>query len=390
MKDFSPEYLLEEASRKTGLTDFGGDDFREGFEVLVTSLGARNEVPTDRHDQLREYFLRLLMNRLWFEKDLSENPEIAEQELLPPVYILSLPRTGTTKLQRILGATNAFQDLLFWRAFMFARIPGAGDGGVDLRKAATQDYVDWRLSVVPDYNMGHPMFPESPEEDPYLSEFSFCTALLALNFNAPEYLEWLASADDSYMYDYMLLQLKYLQWQFNPEGDKPWLLKSVAQLGNESKLDRIFPNGYRILCPHRMPDKIFPSTAKVFELMQQEFTPDLDGDLRKGRPAALVTQVFGQGMSQHMEWRKTSHNAEILDLSFRDVTHHSIDAARKVCEFLKVPYTSELEQRISAWDRKNPRHRHGKHGATLEEYGMDGAQIRDMMSPYIDAFSKYL
>ncbi len=390
MKDFSPETLLQTARERTGLNDFGGDDFREGFEIIVTSLAKHNQIPDSRHDQLREYFLRLLINRLWFAKDLNEHPEIAEQELLPPLLIISLPRTGTSKLQRMLGATGDFQNLLFWQGHMFARIPGESDGGVKQRIARTYEYVDWRLSNVPDYNQGHPMYPEEPDEDPILSEHAFYSGLLATAFNSPEYLEWMAKTDDSYLYDYLRLQLKYLQWQFNADGRKPWLIKSVVHLGNEAKIDRIFPNGYHMLFSHRMPDEVLPSAAKVLDLMQQEFNSDLGAEFGKGRPAALVMQMFAQGLLAHLEWRKTKHNANIIDVSFRDVTRNAIGVAQLVYERIGMPFSDETEAAIAEWEKENPQNKHGKHGATLEEYGMDRDQILENLLPYTKQFSHLL
>ena len=380
------DQLLAKASEKTGLTDFGPDDFREGFEILVSSLAKRNEIPADRHEQAENVFLRLLMNRLWFTKDLKEHPEIVEQKLLPPTLIVALPRTGTTKLQHLLGATDCFQELIYWRGFNFARRPGEADGGMKQRLVEAKAHVDWRVEKVPEYFSAHSTEPEEPEEDILLMDASFYSGQLAINFNAPEYIEWLARTDFSFVYDYLLLQLKYLQWQFCPKGDKPWLLKSISHLGREPQLDRIFPQGYNFLCPHRMPDQIIPSGAKFIEYMQKEFYEDSNPQLARD----LVLGGHTLPVLKQMEWRKSKHNAAILDLSFKEITADSVAVAKQIMEFLGIPFDTTMEQRIREWDATHPQHKYGKHSALLEEYGMNRAEINRMMAPYIEQFTQYL
>lgn len=101
--------LLLLAQARTGLSDFGPEDFREGLQTLIAGLNADAEVRPDRVKHLRENILRILVNRLWFHKDLADHPEILDEVIASPIIISSLPRTASTKLHRLLGATGDFQ-----------------------------------------------------------------------------------------------------------------------------------------------------------------------------------------------------------------------------------------------------------------------------------------
>ena len=92
--------LHAKASAETGLEDFGADDYRERLD---TYLAALQEIPTmnavgivNHHAQL----LQWLKNRLLLTDLLVRHPEINDIELLPPIVIAGLPRTGTTHLAR--------------------------------------------------------------------------------------------------------------------------------------------------------------------------------------------------------------------------------------------------------------------------------------------------
>ncbi|MEJ7926714.1 sulfotransferase, partial [Sphingobium sp. AN641] len=79
MKVLDARELLQTAQDRTGLSDFGPDDFRDGLDMLVKGVNADVAVRPDRVEHLRENILRLLVNRLWFQKDLTDHPEILDE-----------------------------------------------------------------------------------------------------------------------------------------------------------------------------------------------------------------------------------------------------------------------------------------------------------------------
>lgn len=48
LKDFSPSRLLQIARERTGLNNFGPDDFREPFEILIEEVSEIDFIPEDR------------------------------------------------------------------------------------------------------------------------------------------------------------------------------------------------------------------------------------------------------------------------------------------------------------------------------------------------------
>lgn len=218
-------------------------------------------VQPDRIAPLKDNILRPLMNRLWFQKDLSDNPEILDEEIRAPIVISSLPRTGITKLHRMLGASGDFQAFHFWKAHMFARRPGQPQGGIASRIAETRDFERWVYQASPNMLTGHPIFTDEPEEEMQLLNFSFRTISMSI-YGSPTHNQWLASADPSPGYDYLKQQLQYLQWQFPEDRNKPWILKTPVHFGMEAQLLRIFDQP-RIIVTHRDPAKIIPSVANI-------------------------------------------------------------------------------------------------------------------------------
>jgi len=390
MRRFDLSVLLQSAEDSTGLSDFGPDDFREGLEVLISSINANESVSDGRWDDAFEFLLRLLKNRLWFAKDLREHPEILDQTLLPPATILPLPRTGSTKLQRMLDASQSFQPLLYWRMFMFARIPGSKNGGVSERLQETRDYEKWLYSVCPDYIKGHPIFAEEPDEEQILNRFTFRAPILSTMFYAPEAARWVAQSDLTPTYRYMLMQLKYLQWQHHRDNVRPWLLKSPTNVGNERHLIELFGRDLKVICPHRDPVNIVCSIIRT-----SEYTSSVYSDILKNNKmlayekARRMLKMLALCAEKHIQWRVQNPDIKILDLSYDDINRKSIDVLRKVYAHLDLELTSEIEESVVGWEQDKDRNRFARNTYSAEEFGLTDEQIREAFRPYIQRFSDF-
>ena len=210
MKPFSVDNLLEAAKQRDGLADFGPDDFMGGLTALVDGLNNDVDLVEDRRENLRGWLINLLVNRLRFQHDLTRHPESLEEDLGTPVIIASMPRTASTKLHRMLAASNDFQVLKFWSVHQFARIPGSPDGGKAQRIQETQEFERWIYEVCPQMLNGHPHFTHEAEEEIFLNECTFQTQMLASRFGCETYQRWLATTDFTASYDYLRQQLQYL------------------------------------------------------------------------------------------------------------------------------------------------------------------------------------
>src|SRR6266446_1388106 len=99
-----PEELIETAKRRANLDDFGDGDFREPLARLLESCWRDARLNVIGNIALRSDILRILRNRLLLQRDLRLHPEIAQHDIRCPLFVLGLPRTGTTFLHALLSA----------------------------------------------------------------------------------------------------------------------------------------------------------------------------------------------------------------------------------------------------------------------------------------------
>lgn len=376
--------LLDIASARTGLTDFGPDDFRQGFGVLVDAINREAGVRESCRDALEEKFLNLLTQRLWFAKDMEAHPEIAQEHIRSPLIILSLPRTGSTKLHRMLGATGDFQTLNFWQTMKFARVPGLPDGGRTQRIAETKAYEAWLYEQSPAMLTGHPLHAEEPEEECFLMEVTYRHPTIFGMYDTPTFAAWMAQADPKPAYDYLVSVIKYLQWQ-NGSSPKPWLFKDPNHMGQEDFLTAAYENP-RFIVTHRDPVKCIPSVTSTVMATRRIFS-DQDNSHQF---ADKMLGHLSSSMDRHMAWRARNPHIPILDLAFGDVVKEGQAVARKVFDFAGLELKPDALLAIATWEADNPKGKHGEAKYSAEEVGSTDDEIRRTFTRYYDAFGEYL
>ena len=95
--------LMREATKKTGLSDFGDEGFLPGLRVLVQSLNEEARLSTIGRIGAKGLVLDRLCHRLQIIDYRKQRPEVAQQQIERPLFVLGLPRTGTTILYELLA-----------------------------------------------------------------------------------------------------------------------------------------------------------------------------------------------------------------------------------------------------------------------------------------------
>ena len=106
--------LIESAKRRSSLDDFGEGDFYEALSRLLESCQDEARLNLIGKIALKTDVLETLCVRLQMERDRQLYPDITRQEIRDPLFIVGLPRTGTSVLHRLLAADPAHRSPLMW------------------------------------------------------------------------------------------------------------------------------------------------------------------------------------------------------------------------------------------------------------------------------------
>ena len=111
-----PAELMATARAETGLDDFGPDDFVERLGVLCRAMREEGGFNGAGIMQQHVFILGLLKNRLLIEDLVRRHPEILDEQIVAPIIICGLPRTGTTHLHNLMSADPALRSLPYWES----------------------------------------------------------------------------------------------------------------------------------------------------------------------------------------------------------------------------------------------------------------------------------
>lgn len=249
--------------RQTGLSDFGGDSFREPLEILLQSLRDEARLNARGVFMMHRTMLRLLANRLLTEKAFTENPEMADIPINSPLYIIGFRRTGTTLLHNLLACDPAARWLRLWEGLFPAPAPQSLQ--TDPRIAQAEEWAAGFDKIAPRLASAHKLEPSGPEECLWLFEHTFIDLIFELRAHVPSYSEWLVEHEaDVGIYQYCRRQLQMLGTHC---GGRHWVFKAPRHLPGLAGLLVIFPEA-RFVQTHRDPVEVLPSICSLCEILQ--------------------------------------------------------------------------------------------------------------------------
>ena len=382
---FKPDGLLAEATAATGgLNDFGDPPFRPALNALCKALEREGKLSEMGRQILKQKIVGHLSNRLRIEQYFKDFPEIAEEVVGPPLVIVGLPRTGTTKLQRLLSRDHRFYSMLFWESQFPVPLPEETLEQPTARIANAHGIVDYMVQSMPKLLAIHPMAAEEADEEVMLMEHSFLSAFDAYA-NIPSYVAWLDQQDQTPAYLFLRRCLQFLQWQKRKRGisGKRWLLKTPHHLLRMDILLRVFP-GVQVIQTHRDPVESIPSIASFIDTLWRIYSGDADATAA-GRS---WSERMNRGLAHTMNVRRGRAAAQFLDVQFRDTVKAPLDVVRKIYQFIGWPLTPQVETGMRRWLAEDDQaHAAVAHDYSPEQFGLSAEQLARDFSEYREKHS---
>ena len=373
-----PDTLVAAARDQTGLHDFGGDEFREGLALLAKSIALQSRLSPEGLEAARQQLVRLLATRLQIEDLFREHPEIDDQDVPAPVFMVGLPRTGTTALAALLERDPERRSLLTWESSAPLPPPESATRDTDPRISATQAGIDARHAAVPQLRAMYDASATASTECHDLLGMTFRAQHFFGQFWVPDYVAWLRDCDMVPAYRYHRRVLKLLQWRCGPNR---WHLHSPVHMLSLPDLLAVYPDAL-FLMTHRDPVPVLGSVCSLIGTLLglAGVGPD---PTELGR-AQLETWVVA--VQRALRFRETIGEARFADVYFHELNADPVTAVASAYEKLGLPFTDAARHAMASFTAANPRGRHGEHRYALEDYGLDAAAVRGAFAFYIDRF----
>lgn len=370
--------LMEQASRQTGLANFGDDSFREGLELLIAALQREARLNATGRMAMEMQIVDLLSQRLQVEDWYRRHPEIDDQEIPAPLIGLGLPRTGSTALACLLGEDPNVRSLRNWESMQPCPPPDAARLADDPRIARAEAAMVRRAQLFPRMTAMLPSTATSPTEDQLLMGLDFKSQIFQAFVTIPSYVEWLNhQADLVPTYRYVKRVLKLLQWRCPPNR---WRMKNPSHSLFIDALNEVFPDA-RFVMTHRDVASVLPSVADLYLELHRAYSDEVDlGAI--GRDTSNFCEL---GMRRMIAFRDAGNEHRFFDIHFEPFQRDPFPILERLYAFLGEELTAETRARMAAWRRDTPRDA-GYPRTDMRQFGFDTDTLRQRFRFYSERF----
>jgi hypothetical protein len=388
---FTVDDLIADARRRSGLHRFDDETFREPLGRLLDSIEREAELTPTGRMITRTRLVGVLENRLRAQALFEKHPEILDEKIVAPVFIVGLQRTGTTMLHRLLSADPGLRSLASWEALnpapltrrwpapmtphwlapLTQRLPAPLTPrllqGKDPRIGRAVLAEKGLGYLAPDFFAIHPVEAEAPEEEVILLDYSFLSTVAEATLHVPSYATWLESQDQTPAYRYLHKMLRLLQWQAG--GDR-WILKTPHHLEWLDTLLAVFPDA-RVVQTHRDPLRTLASFCSMIAHGRGVFSDRIHPDV----VGAHWWRKTQRQVDRAMASRDRAPAGTFLDVSYYDLMADPMAQVQRIYDFIGRRLDAPIRAAMAAARQENPQHKHGTHRYQLADFGLDHGRV---------------
>jgi len=382
--DLTEEAILEAARTRTGLRDFGAEDFRERLGLLCSEWDGDRALTAMHRAVLHGYLLRYASNRLLIHETLKRHPEILDEEIHHPVIVTGLPRSGTTHLVNLLAADARFHSLPLWESYEPVPLPTESgfEGGTDPRYARCAAAWDGMRTVTPLLASMHPMEPDHIHEELELMGPDFASYNFEWLTMSPCWRDHYYAHDQTPHYQYLKRVLQLLQWQRRSPG-KRWVLKCPQHLEQLGVLKRVFPDA-TLVFTHRDPVAVIQSTLTMCAYIQRMQRPKIEMEWLREYWIARIEHLLRACVRDRALWPEPRS----VECRFHLFMREPWRILEEVYAKAELPVTRAAHTQLDDYLLAHPR---GKAGQVIYDlkgdFGVDPAQLRERLGFYFERFA---
>ena len=368
---------IERAAAACGLPPRGIESLRPGLERFLVAY-AQSRTPTAAgRAGAAQCILDTLGARFRIEGWIARHPQVLERPVERPVFILGLPRAGTTLLVNLLARDP--QHRFYWSWEANREIPPAHQAHMhdDPRIARKVAEIDAALAQGLLDHRQHVESGDQPAECIMLLGQDIKSYLWLAQAQMPGYFDWLLDAADMVAaYRHHRRALHVMQ----SEAPGQWMLKLPSHAFAIDAILQVYPDA-RIVVTHRDPLKAAASSCDAEHFFLALGNDGLDlhaiGD--------QTVRFLSTGMQRVTAARATHPDVAWHDMHFSDIAADPIAEVRRLYDFLGQVLTPETEDAMRAELAATLRLRAqlGPHRYRAETYGLSRATVMPWFEDYV-------
>jgi hypothetical protein len=373
--------LVDQAVEASGLSDFGGDEWREALDVLLDSLNREGRLNELGEAIVSGEVVAYLTSRLCVVEERRVHPEIADAPVTPPIVIVGQGRTGTTILFDLLAQDPATRVPLTWEVDLPCPPPETATYDTDPRIEQVDTTISGVDLVLPEFRSMHPMGARLAQECVRITSLDFRSFIFPTQYRVPSYARWLLDdADMASAYRWHRTFLQHLQSRHPAER---WVVKSPGHIWHLGDLLAEYPDAL-LVQTHRDPLRIIASLGSLVPTLRSLASSDTPVPEASAEFADYIIEGLDRSLEARLDG--TVPAEQVVDTQFASFMADPLATIATIYDRLGLELTAEAEGRMRSFLAAHPQDEHGGHRYTFAATGLDEGELRERTKAYQDHF----
>lgn len=381
MIKFNARKMFDQVVEDGGFEGYVDHTMSSRFNYLVELFNDFGAIEQEEEAAAIDEFKRILNNRLQLARDWAMNPQILQQEIRQPFFVVGNARAGTTFAQSILTLDDGHRTPCYWDTRNPSPPPGSSPESDHIAHEEAKCWLDMMLSKSPGLWQAHPYFDQgsfTEAEDEFLYSTDLNMAYPLHFLQVPTLPQAVPPPDPVEALQFLKKMYQQLQWK---SPVKRWVGKGIIHQYLMPQLLHVFPDA-ACFWMHRPPEEYI---ASLLELLWHQYAP-FNGHHYNVDPRAMVEQLH-DGMSYFMSQPEID-DPRVSHIRFADFVKDPVTVVGQFYEQHHIPFTADYERRIKerVTDPAFRADRHGKFDYSLEKFGLNKAELRRKFGAYCERF----
>lgn len=393
--------LVATSIEATGLEDFGGTTWRDGFDRLCGALRDEARLHAVGAALTRLELLRTLTNRLRIvgaESAAAGPPTASPGTIREPWFVSGTARSGTSILHELLALDPEQRAPRTWE--IMDSVPAPGCATADDQSAPDRPAPDRRApdrpapnrlaridhevrlwhAIAPEYLTMHENGADLPQECIFITAHEFMSDHWSGVHDVPGYTRWLVRSDQRPAYEWHRRHLEHLQ---SARPTEHWVLKAPSHLGALPALFSVYPDAW-VIQTHRDPCRTIPSTISLMATLRWMRSDHVDvARLRDSMTTGIAQQLASV---RSLRTDGAVPDERFVDVRYCDLMRDPVATIRSIYDRTGRSFGNDLVSAIERYVAARPKDRHGAHRYSLGVLGLDEAELRERYAGYCDAY----
>lgn len=371
--------ILAEAEKRVGIID-SDPGVAGNLARLLDEIDATFPLSEAGEARIRGAIQMDVTNRLESQKWVRDYPEIAEEQIEAPVFLMGLPRSGTTYFQYLFDRDHRFRLIRTWESSIPFPPPGFDAASVESRRTAWRELQKAR-GHFDGFEALHLYDEDGSDECHAFLQQSWGAAGLHNLYRVPGYFDYLMDELDLVQsYRVHKRQLQCLQWR---SERKPWALKYPNHVIAMNEILAVYPDA-RFVMTHRDPAQVLGSISKMswnLRGMCAASPPDMH---EVGRDMLHFIQ---RHIDRIMEFDEGPFGHQVVHVDYYALVADPVGQMRRIHAGLGIDTPDDIARSVGDWHAANPKNARGRNDYSLDQYGLDVDAVRRQFAPYIGRFA---